>query len=464
MHYLHESARRGDLKRVKELLRDDPDQVNSKDDAGGTPLHYAAAYGHKAVAELLLANKADVNARDNDGNTPLQRAASEGHKALVKLLRRHAAAVPHQIIQPVPEFMQMPLAVLFIIGVSFLFIIGTGIAFGHSITRKQCFVLVVMAAFYAALIVVILVREKKRNTAVIYFLDRSISPDYIQNARELPEKRIINAILRDKSIPGASESLLVWGSINFVMWFMQHVKIVELLSRFDILSGTSPFLIYGGCMIAVGMLAIGILGKVTKSTLVGYLNGIALVMAGLWNINFDNALTNVVRRFDYELVEKGFNIWVMLGLFQCVWGLLQIYGFWRFGFKPKGITKAVKDDALAKLQGITRSPAKPDAGRFKLTIPSPLLQPLFPRIMHGGTYTVWLLPYKASFLHDKLDDYFEYDRRAVAGLQFKDGVEHLKNGNVKIQIDARLIKFKENSIVLSESALKSFNEWLRIDL
>jgi hypothetical protein len=116
------------------------------------------------------------------------------------------------------------------------------------------------------------------------------------------------------------------------------------------------------------------------------------------------------------------------------------------------------------LREITRSPANPDAGRFKLTIPSPLLQPLFTGIMHGGTYTVWLLPYKASCLHDKLDDYFEYDRRAIAGLQFRDGVEHLKNGNVKIQIDPRLIKFKATSMVLNESALKSFNEWLRIDL
>lgn len=496
MHSLHESARRGDLKRVKELLQDNPDRVNSKnnigetplhhavgnghkavaelllannadvntkDNDGGTPLLWAAAYGHKAVAELLLANKADVNAKDNSGNTPLQRAESKGHKAVVKLLRRHGAIVTSHIVQPVPEFMRIPLVILFVIGVFFLFIIGRGIAFEHSISIKLCFILIVIIAFYATLILVIIARKKKRNAAVSYFFDRSISSDYTQNARELPEKRIIKTILRDKSIPTASESLLVWGSINLAMWFVQHVKIVELLSKIDALSGTFTFFIYGGCVIAVGMIAFGIFGQVTKSTLVVYLNGIALVAAGLWYLNYDNALANTVRLYGYELIEKGFNIFEILGLFQCIWGLLHIYSFWRFGFQPKGINKAVKDDALAKLKEITRSPAKPDAGRFKLTIPISLLQSLFPGIRRGGTYTVWLLPYKACCLHDKLDDYFEYDRRAIAGLQFNDSVEHLMHGDVKIQIDTRLIKFKESDIVLNESALKSFNEWLRIE-
>ncbi len=498
MHSIHESARSGDLKRVKELLQNNPGQVNSKDKIGETPLHYAAGNGHKAVAELLLANngdvnakdndggtpllwaaacghksvvelllanKADVNAKDNGGNTPLQRAALKGHKAVVKLLRRHGAIATNHIFQPVTELRRIPLVILFIIGVFILFIIGRGISFKHSISLKLCFFLVVIIAFYATLILVIIARKKKRNTIVSYFLDRLISSDYIQNARELPEKRLINTILRDKSIPTASESLIVWGSIDLVMWFVQHVKIVDLLSKIDILSGgTFTFILYGGCIIAVGMLAFGVFGQVTKSTLVGYLNGIVLIAVGLWNFNFNNALANAVRLYGYELTEKGFNIFEILGLFQCIWGLLQIYSFWRFGFQPRGMNKAAKDDALTRLQKITRSPAKPDAGRFKITIPTSLLQSLYAGIRHGGTYTVWLLPYKACCLHDKLDDYFEYDRRAIAGLQFNNSIEYLMNRDIKIQFDTRLIKFKKHSIVLGESALKSFNDWLRLEL
>jgi hypothetical protein len=316
----------------------------------------------------------------------------------------------------VPEFIRIPKVILFIYGVVFLFIIGMNIAFEHGISLKLCFILSVTIAFYTTLNLVIIARTKKRNAAINYFLARSVSSDYTQNARELPEKRIINTILRDKLIPTASESLLVWGSINLLMWFVQYGKIVELFTKIDAVFGTFTFIIYGGGVIAVIMLFFGILGWVTKSSLVGYLNGIALVGVGLWNLHFDDALVNAVRLNGYNLVEKGFNLFAILGLTQCIWGLLQIYRYWRFGFQSRGINKKVKDDALAKLREITQSPAKPDAGRFKLTIPTSLLQSLILGIRQGGTYTVWLLPYKACCLHDKLDDYFEYDRRAIAGL------------------------------------------------
>ena len=58
-----------------------------------TPLHCAAAEGHKDVAELLLANKAEVNAKDNNGGTPLHDAAVKGHKDVAELLLANKAEV-----------------------------------------------------------------------------------------------------------------------------------------------------------------------------------------------------------------------------------------------------------------------------------------------------------------------------------------------------------------------------------
>lgn len=83
-----EAARDGDLEKVKELLKDDPNLVSSKDESGSTPLHYAAGHGHKDIAELLVASKADVNAKDNDGATPLHLAAQNGHNDVAELLRQ----------------------------------------------------------------------------------------------------------------------------------------------------------------------------------------------------------------------------------------------------------------------------------------------------------------------------------------------------------------------------------------
>jgi cytohesin len=75
---IYDAARAGDLAKVKALLKNNPALAFSEDNAGATPLHIAAEFGHKDVADILLANKADVNAKDNMGATPLHKAAMVG--------------------------------------------------------------------------------------------------------------------------------------------------------------------------------------------------------------------------------------------------------------------------------------------------------------------------------------------------------------------------------------------------
>ena len=87
---IHDAAKRGDLEKVKALLKDNPNLVFSKDDDGMTPLHWAA---NKDVAQLLLTYKAEVNVRNNDGNTPLHWAVNLGTKDVVELLLANKAAV-----------------------------------------------------------------------------------------------------------------------------------------------------------------------------------------------------------------------------------------------------------------------------------------------------------------------------------------------------------------------------------
>jgi ankyrin repeat protein len=94
---LHEAAFNGKLEKAKELIKANPDLVNSHASyASQTPLHLAVEYGHKDVAELLLANKADVEAKSYGGWTPLLNAVFGGHKDLVQLLLTNKAEVNYQ--------------------------------------------------------------------------------------------------------------------------------------------------------------------------------------------------------------------------------------------------------------------------------------------------------------------------------------------------------------------------------
>jgi cytohesin len=62
-------------------------------DAGETPLHVAARAGHAPVVELLVQNGADVNASDENQMTVLQHAVYAGQVAVVQLLLEHGAKV-----------------------------------------------------------------------------------------------------------------------------------------------------------------------------------------------------------------------------------------------------------------------------------------------------------------------------------------------------------------------------------
>lgn len=60
--------------------------INAKNNFGLTPLHYAAAWGHKGAVTLLLSDGADVNAADRQGLTPLFLASRDGREDVVTLL------------------------------------------------------------------------------------------------------------------------------------------------------------------------------------------------------------------------------------------------------------------------------------------------------------------------------------------------------------------------------------------
>jgi hypothetical protein len=95
---IHKAIKDNDSAKVRELIKNNPDLVFSKDEDGFTPLHLAAANGNKDLVRFLLTTtKAEVNARDNAGSTPMHQAATaKGHSDIVELLLMHGAEVNAQ--------------------------------------------------------------------------------------------------------------------------------------------------------------------------------------------------------------------------------------------------------------------------------------------------------------------------------------------------------------------------------
>lgn len=90
---IHDAASKGDVVKIKALLKNRPNLVNSVDKDGATALHFAVAKGHIEVVKILIENKANVNAAKNDGVTPLHVAAALGKKEIAEILLTNKAEV-----------------------------------------------------------------------------------------------------------------------------------------------------------------------------------------------------------------------------------------------------------------------------------------------------------------------------------------------------------------------------------
>ena len=83
---IYDAVIAGDLKKVTELLANDPTLIRSEDKQGLTPLMWAAEKGNDKMVELLLSKGSSVNERSKDGFTPLHAAAAARQTAMLKLL------------------------------------------------------------------------------------------------------------------------------------------------------------------------------------------------------------------------------------------------------------------------------------------------------------------------------------------------------------------------------------------
>ena len=92
-----QAVKQADLDRIRSLLDAGAD-VDTRNQAGLTPLHLAASLGHREVAEVLLDHFAKVDAETVGGWMPLHLAARSGHSGVTALLLARGADVAAETV------------------------------------------------------------------------------------------------------------------------------------------------------------------------------------------------------------------------------------------------------------------------------------------------------------------------------------------------------------------------------
>src|SRR5688572_12886024 len=83
---IHDIAAAGDCKKLRSILKKQPNLAYERDANGRTALHYAAQEGRTAAAKLLMAMTGDATPEDARGWAPLHVAALTGQADIVALL------------------------------------------------------------------------------------------------------------------------------------------------------------------------------------------------------------------------------------------------------------------------------------------------------------------------------------------------------------------------------------------
>jgi len=90
---IHDACQTGDLDRVKQILKEDPEQLHAVTPEGKTPLHMATGWGRKEIVIYLLREGANINALNIQGGTPLHVAASRNQPECAAILLDNGADI-----------------------------------------------------------------------------------------------------------------------------------------------------------------------------------------------------------------------------------------------------------------------------------------------------------------------------------------------------------------------------------
>jgi ankyrin repeat protein len=90
------AVKKGDLKKVKNLIQTEPNLINTRENYNQSLLHIATRSPNIEILQLLISKNADINIKDNENWTPLVIAALNNNKEAIIYLGVNGAELPSQ--------------------------------------------------------------------------------------------------------------------------------------------------------------------------------------------------------------------------------------------------------------------------------------------------------------------------------------------------------------------------------
>ena len=129
----------------------------------------------------------------------------------------------------------------------------------------------------------------------------------------------------NKSIKKAIYTMLLWGAINTILWFILGTKDrATISSHFMEIKPWMSLVLYGGLTIGIVLLAFGVLGLLIRRPIVLLLDAWGLLAVGVWNVASDFLATRALGEYGINFTVDILSVenwaWKILGIFQLVWG------------------------------------------------------------------------------------------------------------------------------------------------
>lgn len=135
----------------------------------------------------------------------------------------------------------------------------------------------------------------------------------------------------ERSVKISRNTLLIWGCVNTALWFFAGAEDRRIVAvHFEPIKPLLWFLMYGGLVIGLLMLALGILGFFIKKTRALLFTGLMLIMLGILNIGYPFLISSALGEYGHDIdpvaiiFDAGNRFWMFLGFLQMGWGAKNI--------------------------------------------------------------------------------------------------------------------------------------------